>query len=117
MEELRRRRRIADLDVVFRGHLQPALDARARMLGPGPLVAMRKEEDDAREPEPLVLRRGNELVDDDLTGVCEVSELRLPHDERVGSVEAVPVVEAEHPRLGEGAVPDLESALRRIGTA
>src|ERR1700677_4978599 len=101
MEDRRRCRRIADLDVVSGGHLQPALDARARMLGPGALVPMRKEEDDAREPEPLVFRRGNELVDDDLTGVREVPELRLPYDECFGRVEAVPVVEAEHTRLGE----------------
>ena len=92
--------------------LEKAFDARARVLGPLPLVAVRQEQDEARQAEPLVLGRHDELVDDDLRRVHEVAELRLPDDEAVGRVEAVAVLEAEDARFAERAVPDLE-ALRR----
>ena len=39
--------------------------------------------------EPLGFARTEELVDDALRRVGEVSELRLPHDQRVGRVERV----------------------------
>ena len=42
--------------------------------------------------------------------VHEVAELRLPDDELVRAVEAVAVLEAEHARLAERAVVDLEAA-------
>ncbi len=98
VEELRRRRQVADLDVVLGGELQEPLDARARVLGPLPLEAVRQEQDEARQARPLVLGRDDELVDDDLRRVREVAELRLPDDELVGAVEGVAVLEAEHAR-------------------
>ena len=62
---------------------------------------------------PLRLGRGDELVDDHLGAVGEVAELGLPHDQHVGLVERVAVVEAEHGRLGEQAVVDAELGLAR----
>ena len=47
---------------------------------------------------PLVLGRGDELIDDDLGAVGEVAELGLPEDERLGPLHAVAVVEAQHAR-------------------
>ena len=117
VKELRGRRQVADLDVVLRGQLQEALDARARVLRALPLEAVRQEQDEAGEARPLVFRRDDELVDDDLRGVGEVAELRLPDDELVGSVEGVAVLEAEDARLAEGRVVDLEAAdaaVRRV---
>ena len=47
-------------------HLEEALHAAARVLGPLPVVAVGQEDDEARLAEPLGLARGEELVEDDL---------------------------------------------------
>ena len=101
VEELRRRRQVAHLDVVLGRELEEPLDAGARVLGPLSLEAVRQEQHEPREARPLVLGGDDELVDDDLRRVGEVAELRLPHDELVGAVERVAVLEAEHARLAE----------------
>ena len=54
--------------------LQPA----AGMLGPLALKAVREQQRQAAQPPPLVLRTGDELVNDHLPGVNEVPELGLP---------------------------------------
>ncbi len=69
VEELRGRREVADLDVVLGRELQEALDARARVLRPLALEAVRQEQDEPAEPRPLVLGGHDELIDDDLRGV------------------------------------------------
>ena len=83
-------RRLADLQVVLGRELQEALDARARVLGPLPLVAVRQQQHEPGEQPPLVLAGGEELVDDDLRAVGEVAELRLPEDERLRVVAQKP---------------------------
>src|SRR5581483_4714651 len=82
--------RVADLDVVLGAELEPALEPRARVLRPLPLVAVREQHDEPAHPLPLRLRARDELVDDHLRAVREVAELRLPHDElpRVGEAHA-----------------------------
>src|SRR5581483_5988147 len=69
---------LAELDVVARGELQEALDARAGVLRPLAFVAVRQQQHQSGEQAPLVLARGDELVNDDLRAVGEVPELRLP---------------------------------------
>ena len=81
------------------------------MLRPLPFEAVRQEHHEPREPIPLIFGADDELVDDDLRTVDEVAELRLPHDEPVGAVEAVAVLEAEHAGLGQRAVVDLDRRL------
>src|SRR5690606_32163308 len=54
VEELGRRRQVADLDVVFRAVREEALEPGARVLGALALVAVRQEEDHSREAPPLV---------------------------------------------------------------
>ncbi|RUS22157.1 hypothetical protein BC937DRAFT_90199 [Endogone sp. FLAS-F59071] len=55
---------------------------------------------ETRALEPLLLTRRDELVNDDLGGVCEVSKLGFPDDERVGVDERVTKLEAEGAVLG-----------------
>jgi hypothetical protein len=64
---------------------------RARgVLRPLPLVAVRQQQHEAGEQAPLVLGRGEELVDDHLRAVDEVAELRLPEHQRLRVVAAKP---------------------------
>ena len=108
VEDLRAAGGVADLDVVLGGHGEEALQARAGVLGPRALVAVGKQEREPAQPAPLVLGGDDELVDDDLRPVGEVTELRLPEDQRVGVVQRVAELEAHAPGLGERAVVDLE---------
>ena len=52
-----------------------------------------------------------ELVDDDLRAVREIAELRLPDHQGLRVGEAVAVFEADHRRLRQRAVDDLERRL------
>src|ERR1700674_505780 len=75
---LRSGRRLANLHVIFGGELQEALEARAGMLRPLALVAVRQKHDEAGRQVPLVFTGADELVDDDLGAVGEIAELRFP---------------------------------------
>ena len=84
VEVLRRRRQVGDADVALGGELQEALQARGGVLGARALVAVRQQQRQARRLAPLGQAADDELVDDDLGGVAEVAELRLPQHERLG---------------------------------
>ena len=88
--------------------LEEALEARARVLRPVALVAVRQEERQPRRLPPFREPGGDELVDDDLRAVDEVAELRLPEDEHLGRGSGVAVLEADARVLRERRVVDLE---------
>src|SRR6266850_6281348 len=74
-------------------------------------VAMREEHDETRRQIPLVLARADELVDDDLSAVGEITELRLPQDKGFGIVAAETVFESEAACFGERRVVNLAEGL------
>src|SRR5215467_2516016 len=88
VEVLRSRGRLANLHVVFRGQLHKSFQARAGMLWALPLVTVRQKQHDSRWKIPFVLPRADELVDDHLSAVGEIPELRLPQNERLRVVAA-----------------------------
>src|ERR1700752_3540847 len=91
---------LRDLDVVFGGKLDEALDTGAGMFRPLAFVAVRKEHHDAGEEVPLGFAGADELIDDSLCDVDKVAKLGLPEDERFGVVTAVAVFEAEDSGFG-----------------
>ena len=125
VEVLRRRGRVAELEVVLGGEDQEPLDAGRRVLGTLPFVPVRKEQHETVVLVPLVLGGDEELVDDDLGAVDEVAELGLPHHERLRVGVRVAVLEAErgvlrqervvHPEAGLGAVELVERDPRLTG--
>jgi len=64
-------------------------------------VTVREQQNDARQQVPLVLARGDELVNHNLRAIREVAELRFPKDKRFGIVAAESVFEAEHGGFGK----------------
>mmetsp|Transcript_29538 Transcript_29538/g.79755 ORF Transcript_29538/g.79755 Transcript_29538/m.79755 type:complete len:353 (-) Transcript_29538:515-1573(-) len=62
--------------------------------------------------QPLVLAGADELVKYDLRGVRKVAKLRLPDDQSVGILVAVPQLEAQHCVLGQDGVARNEGLLR-----
>ena len=75
------------------------------------LVAVRKQHNQRGALAPLLLGGRHELINDGLSAVCEVTELSLPHHERVGALYRVAVLEAENAVLREEGVVDTELAL------
>src|SRR6516165_1202823 len=69
---------------------------------------MREQQGEAAALSPLVFGRDDELVDDDLAAVAEVSELRFPADERVLIRDRIAVLEAERCELRQRGVVDHE---------
>src|SRR6266702_2532990 len=97
--------------IVFGGKLQETLDARAGMLGSLAFETMRKQKPYARRQVPFVLARANELVDDHLRAVGEISELRFPQHQRLGKIAAEAVFEAETSRFGKRGIVNLAPGL------
>ena len=106
-----RGRRARDDHVVLRAHLQVALDARRRVVGPLALVAVRQQQHDGRLLAPLLVGGGDVLVDDRLRAVGEVAELRLPQGQRVGPLDRVAVLERHRAVLAQQRVVHVEAAL------
>src|SRR6185437_5561259 len=113
MEVLGRCRRVYNLDIVVDGKLQEALQTRTRMLRSLSFEPMGKEKHEPAQPAPLLFGADKELVDDDLSRIDEVSKLALPKNQPVGAVQAVPILETQHTRLGEGTVVKLHRRLIR----
>src|SRR6478735_11977931 len=111
MEKLRRGGRLTHLHVVFRCLHEESLHARAGVLWALPFKAMRQQHDDTAQSLPLVLSAGDELIDDDLRDVDEVTKLGFPQDEPIRPIQAVAVLKTEHTRLTERAVLYLDGRL------
>ncbi len=78
MEILRGGGRLADLYVVFGRELQIAFQACAGVLRALAFISVRQQHDESGEQAPLVFSGGNELINDDLRAVGEISELGFP---------------------------------------
>src|SRR5580704_17592842 len=111
VEILRRRRGLANLHIVFRRQLHETLKARARMLRPLPLITVREQKDQPAWQIPFVFRSAQKLVDDSLRAIRKISELRLPHNQRLRIVAAEAVFESHASRFGERGVVNLAKSL------
>src|SRR6267142_4865245 len=79
---------VNDLHVVLRGEMEKTFEAGAGMLGALAFEAVGQKQNNAAEAFPLVLCAGDELIDDRLGGIPEITELSLPENESIGIVEA-----------------------------
>lgn len=93
------------------GELKVSLETSRRVLGTLSVVAVGQRHDETGSLHPLDLTRGDKLVNDTLGVVGEITELGLPHDEGVGRLERVTVLETESAELAERRVGNDELAL------
>src|SRR5918993_5813374 len=107
MEVLRGCRAVDDPDVSLGGEVEEASHPCARMLRTLSLVAMREQQCQAGGQSPLCQTGGDELIDDDLSGIDEVPELRFPQNQCLRCRDAVPVLEAERRQLRQRAIVEL----------
>src|SRR6266853_180059 len=89
-------RGLDDLNVVFGCKLNEALDTGTGMLRALAFVSVRQQHDESGEQVPLGFTGADELIDDGLRHVDEVSELSLPEDKRFGVVAAVAIFKSQH---------------------
>src|SRR5258708_27773301 len=87
--------RLADLHVFFAGELHKTLDARARVLRALSLVAVREKHDQTGGEVPLVFPSADELIDDNLRAIREISKLALPPNQGLRVIPAKPRLETE----------------------
>ena len=81
------------------------------MLRSLPFVSVRQEQRKSAHASPLHFARTDELVDDDLRAVGEITELRFPDDQLIRLRCRVAVLEAEHGVFRQHAIDDLEVRL------
>jgi len=75
------------------------------------LVAVGKEQDNARRKSPLVFAGADKLVDDDLRAVDEVAELRFPKNEPFRVVARKAVLKAQASGFGKRGIVNLAKSL------
>ena len=108
MEVLRGGSGLADLNVVARGELQKALQTSAGVLRPLALVTVRKQQDEPREQSPLVFARSDELIEDHLRPVGEITKLRFPQHQGLGIIAAVTILEPDDRGFGERRIENFQ---------
>ena len=91
--------------------LEITLHAARRVLWSLSIISVRKRHNETGTLHPLDLTGSDELINDTLSVVGEVTELGLPHDEGVWRGQRVSVLESENTELREGRVRDDELAL------
>src|SRR6266540_82718 len=99
MEDLRRRCRIGDLNIILGGQLKEAFEARARMFRTLAFKSMWQVQHETTQPMPFVFRARYELVDDNLRDIAEIAELRLPNCQRVRIIQTVAILKSQNADL------------------
>src|SRR5688572_22048261 len=83
------------------------------MFRPLPLKAVRQKQHEAAQAFPLRFGAGDELIDNHLRRVPEVTELRFPNDQSFRRVETVAVIESKHAHFRKRAVEQMDRGLVR----
>jgi len=91
--------------------LEPALHTTGRVLWTLAIVTVRQRDNQTGTLQPLGFTGGDELINDALSVVGEVTELSLPHNKGVGGGQRITVLEAETTELTQRGVRDDEAAL------
>ena len=81
------------------------------MLGALPFVTVGQQHHEPTHSAPLHVGRGDELIDDDLSAVHEITKLGLPENERAGICEGIAIFESEYGGFRKQTVVDLEASL------
>lgn len=76
--------------------LQVTLNTATGVLGAISVETVRQQHHKTITQVPFGLAGSHELIDHDLGAVCEITELGLPHRQRVGQAGRVTVLKAEH---------------------
>ncbi len=93
---------------IFVTTLQKPFQATTAVLRTSTLVPMRQQHHEARLAQPLRLACRDELVDDDLSTIDEVTELRLPQNKGIRRFRTVAKLEPKDTVFGQQRVGNLK---------
>src|SRR5579863_9254488 len=82
------------------------------MLWPLPFVSMRQEQQKPGLLPPFCTPRGDELVNNHLTGVGKVAKLRLPQHQSFRSMDAIAILKTQRTGLAQRTIIDRERCPR-----
>ena len=108
---LSRSRRYAHLHVLLSAKLQITLQTRGGVLRTLPFITVRQQHHQATHPAPFLFARGDELVDNHLRAVGEVTELRFPDGQGARFRCGIAIFEGQYRFFRQHGVPDAEAAL------
>ena len=111
-ERKRKKKKTNGKHVLIR-ELKEAFRTTAAVFGALTLETVGKKHRETAHTLPLLFARSDKLIDDDLSAVAKVTELSLPHDETIWTLETVSVFKAKDGVFREGAVDDVKVALMR----
>jgi len=81
------------------------------MFRSGSVVTMGKEHDHSVLLQPLCFSRGDEVVDDDLSSIVEISKLSFPNGQRLWAIDGISVFVGKNGKFGQWRIDGLESSL------
>lgn len=84
------------------------------MFRPHALVAVWQQQGEARLPHPFGLAAGDELIDNALCVIVEVTELSFPHDQCVWVSQRVTKLKAHHGKFRQRRIADGELGLAGV---
>ena len=91
-----RGRRYAHLHVLLSAKLQITFQTRGGVLRPLPFVTVRQQHHQTTHPAPFLFARGDELVDNHLSTVSEVTELCFPDSQSAWFCGGITVFKRQH---------------------
>ena len=101
VEIVGRCRGLADCQLPLAGEVEEPFDTCRGVIGPLPLISVWQQEDDSGVLAPLGSSRGDELVDDGLGTIGEVTELCFPQHQGIWASNRISVFEAHGSILTE----------------
>ena len=114
VEILRGRGAVTNLNIVLGAELKKAFNARARVFRSLAFKAVRQQQNQTAGLVPLRFGGDNELVNNDLRAVHEITKLRFPHGQRCGRGHAVAKFKAHDPEFAQRTVDGFKLGLLRI---
>src|SRR5580704_554091 len=99
------------LHIVFGAELQKALNTGAGMLRALPFVAVRQQQNQAARLAPFGFGAGNEIIDENLSAVRKIAELRFPENQSKRIGQAVTEFETHHGVFAERRIEHIEPRL------
>ena len=104
MKIIRRRGDICDLHIIFAAKLEVPFQPRGGMLGPLPFIAMGQQHHQAGHAQPLGFTRCDKLINNELSAVGKIAELRFPKHQGLWIGQRQTVFEPENRRFRQRAV-------------
>ena len=106
-----RRREVADAHIALSAKLQIAFKAGGGMFRPLPFIPMRQQHHQARHAQPLGLTGCDELINDHLRAIGEVTKLAFPEHHRLRIGQRIAIVKTKHAKFREQRIESFKLRL------